>query len=59
MPVAVMADNTLVIEPFDIKGGETKNLIIDLENDQAITLVQFDLQLPEGLSVEKGTAQSI
>ena len=53
MPVAVMADNTLVIEPFDIKGGETKNLIIDLENDQAITLVQFDLQLPEGLSVEK------
>ena len=53
MPVAGMADNTLVIEPFDIKGGETKNLIIDLENDQAITLVQFDLQLPEGLSVEK------
>jgi hypothetical protein len=51
-----MADNTLVIEPFDIKGGETKNLIIDLENDQPITLVQFELQLPEGLSVEKKNA---
>ena len=56
MPVSGMADNTLVIEPFDIKGGETKNLIIDLENDQPITLVQFELQLPEGLSVEKKNA---
>ena len=57
IPVAASSGNILTLEPFSIKGGETKDLVIDLENDMEITLVQFDLKLPEGLSVEdKGTA---
>ena len=53
MPLSVMAANaTLSIESFDIKAGETKDLLIDLSNpSDEITLVQFDLRLPDGLSV--------
>ena len=44
----------LSIEPFDIKAGETKEMVIDLTNpDDEITLVQFDLSLPKGLSIKK------
>ncbi|MBP3789058.1 MAG: Ig-like domain-containing protein [Prevotella sp.] len=43
---------SLSFEDFDIKAGETKELVIDLDNpNDEITLVQFDLRLPEGLSV--------
>jgi hypothetical protein len=51
MPAMVLADNKLTFEPFTIKAGETQQLVIDMENDKNFTLVQFDLQLPEGLSV--------
>jgi hypothetical protein len=44
----------LSIEAFDIKAGETKEMLIDLTNpDTEVTLVQFDLHLPEGLSIKK------
>ena len=40
IPVAASSGNILTLEPFSIKGGETKDLVIDLENDMEITLVQ-------------------
>ncbi len=44
----------LSIEPFDIKAGETKEMVIDLTNPKdELTLVQFDLRLPEGLSLKQ------
>ena len=46
------ADPTLSIESFTIKAGETKEMLIDLTNPGTeITLVQFDLRLPSGLSI--------
>lgn len=49
---------SLTIEDFDIKAGETKEMLIDLRNiNTDVTLVQFDLRLPAGLSIatENGT----
>lgn len=43
-----------IIEPLTIQRGESKEMTIDLTNpDDEITLVQFDLQLPEGLSIKQ------
>ena len=43
----------LMIEPFTINAGEEKTMTIDLWNpDDDITLVQYDLRLPEGLSLK-------
>ena len=54
---AAEAGTGLSIEPFDIKVGEEKEMLIDLTNPQdEVTLVQFDLHLPEGLSVKKNGA---
>ena len=56
LPLSINAQNNtkLSVEDFTISGGETKTLIVDLDNpDMEVTLVQFDLVLPEGLS-EKG-----
>ena len=48
------ATASLSIENFDIKAGETKEMVIDLTNpDIDITLVQFDLRLPAGLSLKQ------
>lgn len=45
---------SLSIEDFDIKAGETKEMLIDLTNpNDEVTLVQFDLHLPAGLSIKK------
>ena len=42
----------LRIEPFAISAGETKEVVISLTNkDVVLTLLQFDMQLPKGLSV--------
>ena len=44
----------LSIEPFDINAGEEKEMVIDLTNPQdEITLVQFDLKLPSGLTLKQ------
>ena len=41
-------------EPFDVKAGETKEMVIDLTNpEDEITLVQFDLGLPTGLTLKQ------
>ena len=52
--VQAVATTGLTIEPFDIKAGESKEMVIDLTNpNDEITLVQFDLRLPAGLSVKQ------
>ena len=50
-PLFAMAES-ISVEPFAIKAGETKDLVIGVENpNMTVTLVQFDLRLPEGLSL--------
>ena len=49
----VAATASLSIESFDIKAGETKEMVIDLTNSGDITLVQFDLRLPAGLTLKQ------
>ena len=45
----------LSIESFEIKAGETKTMLIDMQNpDDQVTLVQFDLRLPNGLGIATG-----
>ena len=45
----------LSIEAFDIKAGETKTMLIDMQNpEDLVTMVQFDLRLPDGLSIATG-----
>ena len=54
LPLAASAQATLSIEDFDIKAGEEKEMVIDLTNpNDEITLVQFDLRLPAGLSLKQ------
>ena len=49
------ATSTLSIEPLTIGAGETKTMLIDLNNpDQQVTMVEFHMQLPQGLSVAAG-----
>ena len=44
----------LHIKPFDIRPGETREMAVSLTNpDDALTLLQFDLLLPQGLMVER------
>ena len=48
----VAPTSSLSIEDFDIKAGETKELFINLSNPNTdLTLLQFDMRLPEGLSI--------
>ena len=43
---------TLSIEDFTISAGQTKEMLIDMNNpSDEITLIQFDLRLPDGLSI--------
>lgn len=56
MPLQAFADNstnsTLSIEEFDIQAGETKEMLIDVDNpDQEVTMVEFYMQLPDGITV--------
>ena len=48
----------LSIESFAIKAGETKEMVIDLTNpEDELTLVQFDLHLPAGLSIKEANGE--
>ena len=43
---------TLTIEDFTIKPGETKEMLVDVNNaDMQVTMVEFFMHLPNGLSV--------
>ena len=47
-------DAELSIEDFSIRAGETKEMLVSLKNpDTDLTLLQFDLRLPAGLSIAK------
>lgn len=49
---SVAATATLSIEDFTIKQGETKEMLIDVNNaNMQVTMVEFYMQLPNGLSV--------
>lgn len=51
---------TLSIEGFSIKAGETKELLVDLNNpDDQIANVQFLLNLPTGLTVAQKDGKSL
>ena len=56
LPLQAFADNstnsTLSIEEFSIAAGETKEMLIDVDNPgQEVTMVEFYMQLPDGLTV--------
>ena len=51
------ADNKLVIEDFDIIPGETKTISVALDNSDKISSLQFDIDLPEGLSFVTGSTK--
>lgn len=51
------ADNKLYIEDFAINPGETKTIEVLLENDDPISGLQFDVDMPEGLEFLEGTVQ--
>lgn len=51
---AASASAHLSIEDFNINAGEEKEMVINLNNpNDELTLVQFDLHLPDGLSIKK------
>ena len=52
--IAVSGTATLHVEPVAIKAGETRELTVNLANpNDELTLLQFDLLLPEGLYINK------
>ena len=52
--MAVNGTATLQVEPIAIKAGETRELTVSLTNpDDGLTLLQFDLLLPEGVYINK------
>lgn len=46
-------DNTLTISPLTLKPGETGVLNIDMTNEKNICSFQFNIKLPEGISIVK------
>lgn len=44
-----MADNTISVQPFSLDGYATVNVPVALTNSDAITQIQFDVVLPNGL----------
>ena len=53
------AEAVLSIEPFSISAGETKEIAVELSSDDAdLGQCQFDLLLPEGLSVAQQSGRN-
>lgn len=53
-PTPGSGDAYISYEPFAIQAGQEKEMVIDLTNPgDEITLVQFDMHLPAGLSLKK------
>lgn len=53
LPASLLADVKLQIAAFEIEAGNQKEMLIELVNDKEITALQFDLTLPEGLTIAK------
>ena len=47
----VLAEDKVTITDFNISAGETKDVNITLQNDEAYVAFQFDLYLPEGITI--------
>ena len=52
----IVSADLLTIYNFDISAGETKEVSIYLQNDETYVAFQFDLYLPEGISIESYSA---
>ena len=48
-------DNVIYIEPQEVKGGTELSLPIKMKNNAAVRSFQFDLYLPQGVSVVKSS----
>ena len=53
---SMAADDKVTINDFKISAGETKEVTVTLENKDTYVAFQFDLQLPNGISIEAFTA---
>ena len=51
--IQVSAEDKVTIKDFAIQAGETIDVNIELENDASYTAFQFDLYLPEGISLKE------
>ncbi len=52
LSIAAQSSTKLYIDDYNIKAGETKTMNIGLSNpDMEVTALQFDLYLPDGLSI--------
>ena len=56
LAVQVSAEDKVTIGDFVISAGETKELSITLENEVAYAAFQFDLYLPEGMTISEYSA---
>ena len=52
----IVSADWLTIYNFEISAGETKEVSIHLQNDETYVAFQFDLYLPEGISIESYSA---
>ena len=52
----IVSANWLSITDFSISAGETKEVSISMDNDDAYVAFQFDLYLPEGITLESYSA---
>ena len=51
-----IVEDKITINDFNISAGETKDMSISLENTTEYVLFQFDLYLPEGITIESYSA---
>ena len=56
LAIQVSAEDKVTIKDFSISAGETKDVSITLDNDVTYAAFQFDLYLPEGISVTEYNA---
>ena len=47
----VSAEDNVTIKDFSISAGETKTMSVELDNDVVYAAFQFDLYLPEGITI--------
>ena len=56
LALQVSAEDKVSIKDFSISAGETKTLSIELENEETYAAFQFDLYLPDGITMGEYSA---
>lgn len=51
LPLASRAKDTFYIAPVNIAPGDSKTIILNLDNSQVFRGFQTDIELPEGLKI--------